>query len=884
MAKGNFTTDELTNYYAKIYADVEDSTINDPYGNYILSRVKGGQKSVFNKTQSEIRNFDMSFLDTIESVYPAILKIMRDPKKSIRYESEVVQVEKAKKTNSETVRHLASHTQFIKSVTADNVIPSKVLTTFSEDELAIYENRFIKSLVKRLEKFVERRYEVMKVSLESFETEKLDVKNTFMISGQEVTIDLDIQIKNDLTADVETTKEQFNRLLQVRQDIAGLKGTEFMRALAKAKDVLPPIMKTNIILHNPDFKLCYGLWLYLDRVDSIATNVDVKEKAYKYSKIFDKDINACMALALTSFIKNRGIDGIYASKKLQQIKAPKPEENKDLEIELNFEADTKKLEDYTMNEALLSETAKFFEASLDGLQRTGNKYNESIRVVYRQMLDMLDQIYPTAFGVADDELESKDLYEQLEYARRRMMIFKIVRQAKQMNIARMGKEEKRIEKLISKLEDKIKVKEQKDREREERERQREEAKRLAQIERDRKETARKRKLEKDALDKQKAIEKKKLEEQMEQNKISPEIKARNEAMAPLAEAKRNHLKELREAQKKREAEAISMATDNAAPVRRKDEYDDLTDEELAELMAANDLLGEQLGVNEKEAEPVVKKKVVKKKKAEEPKPEAKPEPKVDENKSIEDMTADELEALMSQNGFGFNDLGDEPAKPKGKPVKKAQPKKQDANSDLQGLDDEDDKPKEKKPSISFGKKKAKAEPKEEEKEAKVDEAPAETLEPVEKAKPEETSTPVEETAAPEATAEMKPEEPVKETEAPTEDVKPEEAPIEEAKDSSVDDIIGDDLDNLTDEELDKLAADNGIEPDSKEEAPKEEAKEAPKAAKKPKISLKPKAKPQDDGDNNSGSRPAASSSGDDDLESLTDDELEALFKENGLDE
>ena len=70
----------------------------------------------------------------------------------------------------------------------------------------------------------------MKVSLESFETDKLDVKNTLMISGQEVSIDLDIQIKNDLTADVETTREQFNRLLQVRQDIAGLKGTEFMRA------------------------------------------------------------------------------------------------------------------------------------------------------------------------------------------------------------------------------------------------------------------------------------------------------------------------------------------------------------------------------------------------------------------------------------------------------------------------------------------------------------------------------------------------------------------------------------------------------------------------------------------------------------------------------
>ena len=858
MAKGNFNTDELTNYYAKIYAEVENETLNDPYGNYILGRVKGGQKTIFNKTQSEIRNFDMSFLDNIESVYPAILKIMRDPKKTIRYESEVVPVEKAKKTNSETVRHLASHTQFIKQVTNDNVIPSKVLTTFSEDEIAIYENRFIKTLVKRLEQFIERRYEVMKVSLESFETEKLNVNNVFLVSGQEVTINLDIAIKNDLTADVETTKEQYNRLLQVRQDVQGLKGTEFMRALAKAKDVLPPIMKTNIILHNPDFRLAYGLWLYLDRVDSIATNVDIKEKNYKYTKIFDKDINSCMALALTSFIKNRAIDGIYVSKKPQQIKAPKPEENKDLELELNFEPDNNKLEDYQMNEVLLSQTAKFFEASLDGLQRSGNKYNESVRVVYRQMLDMLDQIYPTAFGVADDELESKSLYEQLEYARRRMMIFKIVRQAKQMNIARMGKEEKRIEKLISKLEEKIKVQEQRDREREERERKREEARRLAQIERERKERERKRKLEKAALDKQKQIEKEILEAQTKAQEISPEKKAEYAKLEPFALAKRDHLKKLREDRKKAEEEAMQQAMkDSQAPVRRKDEYDDMTDEELEALMASNDLLDEFRDLGDKE-EAKPKKKVVKKKKAAEPKPEeakAAPAPVIDEKKDIEDMDADELEALMAANGIF--DAGDiKPSTPKKKEsapaIKKAEPKprKQDANSDLQGLGDEPSEEQKAKPSISFKPKaKKKAEPQIEEPiiedpildeepqvEAPVEETPIEETpaqeEPIEAApeaqeepvieepiieEPElddepqveapVDETPVEEAPASEEPVEAKPAEPKKKPKITLK--KPEPKPVEE--DVNVDDLgPTDDFENLSDEELEKLFNDNLI--------------------------------------------------------------------------
>lgn len=455
MAKEVNNVDDLTNYYTRIYEELDKRTDEDVYGRYLLSRVQGGEKTVYNKTQTEIRNFDMSFLDAIESCYPAILKIMKDPKKSIRYEEEVVAVEKARKVTAETVRHLSSHTHLIKDIKENgDVIPSKVLTTYAEEELAIYENRFIKSLVKRMEMFLERRYEVMKVSLESFETEKLNVTNKFLMSGQEVNVSIDVSIKNDLNTDADVTKEQYNRLLYIREMVQSLKGTEFMRALAKARDVLPPIMKTNIIMHNPDFKLCYGLWLYLDKVDGIATNVDIKEKSYRYTKELEDDINHLTCAALATFIKNRSIEGIYAHSNLKKAKAEKPKES-NIDLNLTIEPEHKQTEDYTMNELLLQKTAEFFDASMEGMKEAGVMYNESVRTVYKQMLDMLDQIYPHTFGVADESLDSKDLYEQLEYARRQQMITKIVRQQKQMNIARMGKEEKKIEKDIKALEAKI---------------------------------------------------------------------------------------------------------------------------------------------------------------------------------------------------------------------------------------------------------------------------------------------------------------------------------------------------------------------------------------------------------------------------------------------
>ncbi|MBO5542355.1 MAG: DUF2357 domain-containing protein [Acholeplasmatales bacterium] len=881
MAKDNFNNDELVTYYSKIYEELDKDTTADPYGNYVLGRVKGGQKTVLNKSQTEIRNFDMSFLDTIESVYPAMLKIMRNPKKSLRYESEVVAVEKARKVNADTVRHLSSHTHLIKEIKKNgDVIPSKVLTTYTEEELAIYENRFIKSLVRRCEIFLERRYEVMKISLESFETEKLEVKNEFKMSGQEVTVEVNVAIKNDLTTNVETTKEQFDRLCRIREMIQGLKGTEFMRALAKARDVLPPIMKTNIILHNPDFKLCYGLWLYLDRVDSIATNIDVKEKSYKFSSAFDKDINAVMALALTSFIKNRQIDDIYSSKKLNSQKAPKPVVDNTPELELNLEADNKKLEDYTMNELLLSQTAKFFEASMEGIQKTGVTMNESIRVVYRQMLDMLDQIYPMAFGVADDELDSKDLYEQLEYARRQLMVFKIVHQQKQMNIARMGKESKRIERLIGKLEEKIKKEEARERERLERERLKAEAERQAEIERKAALEAKKRKFEQDAIAKAKEVAIKRDEEKEQKTKSQREELARIYAAH---NKKREHLKKLQEEDNKAwndltPAEIAAQAP-TEVPHRRKDEYDDLSDEELAALMAENEMLLDQ--IPEKDAELVEEEKAIEavekkanpeaasKKKA--PAKKEAPKKKSIEDIDMDNLSDDDLDALMAQlNGdgdFDLSDIADEPEEPKQKAIgkKKAAPKKEEPSPEPVEEPKQEETPVEETPQT------------EEPVEETAPEAPTEEATPEEVTEPE---TPTEEAPVEEAPVEEpQTEEPVEEESPETEssdnqntdddsDGEPEAPVIEEAPKKK----SNDEFEDLSDEDLEKLMAENGLfdEPEAEPEAPSIKLKGSNGA--KPKKKATPK---KEEGLSDYEDAPSV----DDDI---SDEDLDALMKENNM--
>ena len=218
-------------------------------------------------------------------------------------------------------------------------------------------------------------------------------------------------------------------------------------------------MKTNIILHNPDFKMCYNLWIYLDKIDGIAFDVNIKEKKYKYTDILNTDLNQAMVLILSAFIRSREIEGIVPSKQKAVLKAPKPIENKEISEIPTLEPKADKLEDYKMNEFLLSQTARFYEVNYNGMQRSGSTESESLRVIYKQMLEMLDQIYPRIFNISEEEYNKKDLYEKLEYVRKRQNVLKIVQKQKQMNIARMGKSLKKCESDIATLERRIKLKE-----------------------------------------------------------------------------------------------------------------------------------------------------------------------------------------------------------------------------------------------------------------------------------------------------------------------------------------------------------------------------------------------------------------------------------------
>src|SRR5574344_1439907 len=113
--------------------------------------------------KSDLFGNSLSFdwIDVIEQACPFIDNVIRVPKLTLIQESSVVKIEKAKKTNVDSVKDLSKHTNFISKIDkkTKDVQPEKILEVRNEETFNIYENRFLYTLLDNLNRFLMQKEE-----------------------------------------------------------------------------------------------------------------------------------------------------------------------------------------------------------------------------------------------------------------------------------------------------------------------------------------------------------------------------------------------------------------------------------------------------------------------------------------------------------------------------------------------------------------------------------------------------------------------------------------------------------------------------------------------------------------------------------------------------
>lgn len=94
------------------------------YDNFYKA-LRGGKNEVFLNVVSEAVTLDDSWILTLEGALHSIEQIARNPRKFIIDEELIVDVERARRTNAKTIRHLASNTKNIQSISESGEVRPK---------------------------------------------------------------------------------------------------------------------------------------------------------------------------------------------------------------------------------------------------------------------------------------------------------------------------------------------------------------------------------------------------------------------------------------------------------------------------------------------------------------------------------------------------------------------------------------------------------------------------------------------------------------------------------------------------------------------------------------------------------------------------------------
>ena len=238
------------------------------------------------KTDYERREYDYEWIDIIDETLPYIDNILRNPKRFIVNEEEVVQVEKSKKVTVESIIHLTQHTNYIQKI-EDNgdVKPSKILNINKEESLDTYENRFVYTLINNTRTFFEKRKKETGDFSYFKDKKELKFEANTIIDTEEVDVSLNISSRNEAKLEGKTTSSEesiADRLKRIKVQLDGFTMSELMQTLSKlhVPAVRSPIRKTNVILKNPNFQKAEALWNYIQAYEEKDRNENEHKDYY----------------------------------------------------------------------------------------------------------------------------------------------------------------------------------------------------------------------------------------------------------------------------------------------------------------------------------------------------------------------------------------------------------------------------------------------------------------------------------------------------------------------------------------------------------------------------------------------------------------------------
>ena len=239
---------------------------------------------------------DFSWIDKMEDTMTYLDNIFRNPKRFIANEEELVKIEKSKKVTVESIKHLSQHSNYVQKYdpkTAE-VRPSKILNINKEEDLDMYENRFIYTLVVNMKVFISRVAPATLNGSTLFSQKNIKYSATTNIDSEKVGIDISLNsLDNQNLSPSSKGLTVAQRIEKIKLQIDDFTNSELYKTLDKAHVTLvrSPIKRTNVILKNPNFQKAVELWNYLELYDFDNVHEENTDDSYEDTSTYRSRMN-----------------------------------------------------------------------------------------------------------------------------------------------------------------------------------------------------------------------------------------------------------------------------------------------------------------------------------------------------------------------------------------------------------------------------------------------------------------------------------------------------------------------------------------------------------------------------------------------------------------
>ena len=243
------------------------------------------------------------WVEQIEKALPFLENAVRENRQFILRQGQTVPLEKVKRVSRASVEHLSRHSELITTVPepGGELRPDKLHMSENISTYAVYENRFLYMLLCLIRDFAGYRYQKIIELSSSFSTDVTLSKEVSDHTGQ---ISFSLRYTESTQGTGGVTDQAVVRIQNILQRVEQMMATGLMRDVSAEPLLKPPITRTNVMLHDPNFKVAFELYTFLigyagrgyEQIQRLRSDEELTDMARK---------DLATLVAMTSYMSHR---------------------------------------------------------------------------------------------------------------------------------------------------------------------------------------------------------------------------------------------------------------------------------------------------------------------------------------------------------------------------------------------------------------------------------------------------------------------------------------------------------------------------------------------------------------------------------------------------